>query len=214
MKSARIWFKKDGLAVYISHLDLMRCMGRAFHIAKIPISYTQGFNPHPIMSFSLPLSLGISGLRESMDIKLDQDIENQKIIQNLNLALPDGIEILAVTDPIMKASSIRYALFDISLSSEVLSIFDIKNRVVEMFSKESIIVEKKTKSGMKEINLKEYIGEYSINTDKDDVHIHIKLPAGSAKNINPNLIVKALDLDVFTKITRIDAYSDKNEQFI
>ena len=59
MKSTRIWFHKFGTAKYISHLDLNRCVARAFHKAKLPMWYTEGFNPHAFVTFALPLSLGV-----------------------------------------------------------------------------------------------------------------------------------------------------------
>ena len=61
MKSTRIWFHKFGTAKYISHLDLNRCVARAFHKAKLPMWYTEGFNPHAFVTFALPLSLGVEG---------------------------------------------------------------------------------------------------------------------------------------------------------
>ena len=73
MRNVRVWFKKEGTAKYISHLDLNRNMLRIIHMAKLPIWYTEGFNPHPFITFALPLSLGFSGLRESMDFKLLDD---------------------------------------------------------------------------------------------------------------------------------------------
>ena len=72
MKTVRIWFQKRGAARYISHLDLTHCMARAIHRAKIPLWYTQGFNPRAHMVFALPLPLGIEGSREALDIKIDE----------------------------------------------------------------------------------------------------------------------------------------------
>ena len=69
-KDVRVWFSKTGTARYISHLDLNRCMSRAFHKAKLPLWYTEGFNPHVFLTFAAPLSLGFEGRHESMDIRL------------------------------------------------------------------------------------------------------------------------------------------------
>ena len=62
----RIFFVKEGPSKYMSHLDLMRCMTRTLRRAGVPIWYTEGFNPHPFMTFAMPLSLGTSGLCETM----------------------------------------------------------------------------------------------------------------------------------------------------
>ena len=57
MREVRLRFSKTGRLKYISHLDINRAMSRALKRAQIPLWYTEGFNPHPYMSFSLPLSL-------------------------------------------------------------------------------------------------------------------------------------------------------------
>ena len=80
MKPVRIWFRKEGSVRYISHLDLTRCISRAFHKAKIPLWYTQGFTPRAYLVFALPLSLGIRGERESMDIRLEEEIPEEELI--------------------------------------------------------------------------------------------------------------------------------------
>ncbi len=69
MKSVRIWFEKRGLAIYTSHLDMNRCLTRAVRRANIPLWYTEGFNPHPYITFLLPLPLGQEGRREPLDIR-------------------------------------------------------------------------------------------------------------------------------------------------
>ena len=62
MQEIRLRFSKTDQAKYISHLDTNRVFSRAFARAKIDLWFTEGFNPHPYMSFSLPLSLGVESL--------------------------------------------------------------------------------------------------------------------------------------------------------
>ena len=72
MKNVRILFSKTGRAKYVSHLDLVRAMTRAVRRANIPLWYTEGFNRHPYLTFASPLSLGYEGLRESVDIRMEE----------------------------------------------------------------------------------------------------------------------------------------------
>jgi len=65
-------FYKGGLLKFVGHLDLMRTMQRALRRAEIPLSYSQGFNPHPLMGFASPLALGCTGEQEIMEIKIEQ----------------------------------------------------------------------------------------------------------------------------------------------
>ena len=64
MRCVRVWFHKTGPIRYISHLDLMRTMTRAIRRSGIDLWYTEGFNPHPYMTFALPLSLGMQSVCE------------------------------------------------------------------------------------------------------------------------------------------------------
>ena len=91
LKTVRVWFEKKGYPPrYISHLDLNRCMSRAFHKTKLPLWYTQGFHPHVFLTITMPLSLGMIGLRESMDIRLTEEMAGEEIIRRLNTALASG----------------------------------------------------------------------------------------------------------------------------
>ena len=62
MQPIRIFFKKEGRAKYISHLDLNRVMQRALRRACIPVWRTRGFNPHPYIAFGLPLSQDLTAI--------------------------------------------------------------------------------------------------------------------------------------------------------
>ena len=74
MKTIRVLFHKTGRAIYISHLDLTRAMGRALARTQLPVWYTEGFHPHLYMTFALPLSLGVEGLCETMDFWLTEEV--------------------------------------------------------------------------------------------------------------------------------------------
>ncbi len=76
MTTVRVWFTKTGEAAYISLLDLQRVMQRALKRARLPVWYTQGFNPHIYMTFAAPLALGQESLVESLDCKMEPLPEN------------------------------------------------------------------------------------------------------------------------------------------
>ena len=61
MKTVRVFFAKEGRLKYISHLDVTRCLARVFKRSRLPIWYTQGFNPHAYLTFALPLPLVSNG---------------------------------------------------------------------------------------------------------------------------------------------------------
>ena len=163
LKNVRIWFKKDYECRYISHLDLNRCMLRALHKSKIPIWHTEGFNPHPFATFPLPLSLGFRGINECMDVKLeDDDYSFEEIKQNLNACLPRGLRVFDVTEPIMKAGKIAFASFTVKLSGDRLRSSEICAALSELLSQDSIEIEKKSKKGMKTVDIKQGVKKYEI----------------------------------------------------
>ena len=86
MRAVRIWFTKLSRLQYISHLDMNRLMTRVVKRADIPIWYTEGFNPHPYITFLLPLSLFVQSECEIMDIKLtDDEISFEEVARKLHL---------------------------------------------------------------------------------------------------------------------------------
>ena len=82
----RLKFKKVGSLQYISHLDLVRTMSKIITRAKLPLWYTEGFNPKPKMIFAAPLSIGTESVCEFMDLRLVDDIspeEAKAIAENI-----------------------------------------------------------------------------------------------------------------------------------
>lgn len=212
LKNVRIWFKKIGTARFISHLDLNRCMLRAIHKAKIPLWYTQGFNPHAFITFALPLSLGIAGERESMDIRLeDTELTREELISRLNAALPDDIPVFDATEPVMKPGEIAYASFIMELETENICAEEAVSRIKGMLEQENIIVPKHTKSGIVDLDIKPFLGKTEIAPKTGIVEIQTVLPAGSNMNVNPLLICDAikkyLKLDFYADIRRINLYN-------
>ncbi len=218
MKNVRIWFKKDLECRYISHLDLNRTMLRALHKSRIPIWHTEGFNPHPFATFPLPLSLSFRGINECMDVKLEDDNYSFKeIISKLNACLPMGIRVFDVTEAIMKAGKVAYASFTIRISEASTPSSAICADLRKLFSKDTIEVEKKSKRGMKTVDIKQGIKSFEIKEMLDCAVLEIVLSAGSSDNVNPNLIITALEaetgLEYELDITRNDLYNSDMELF-
>lgn len=218
MKSVRVWFKKQDECIYISHLDLNRCMLRALHKSRLPIWHTEGFNPHPFATFALPLSLGFVGENESMDIRLlDDDYPFEKIITDLNACLPNGIQVFKVTEPVMKPGKIAYADFKMLLSCDTISSDKLLEICNELFNMDEILIDKKGKKGIKQVDLKPSFVKYTLERQIGGIELNITLPAGSTNNVNPSLILDALkkyyDLDVNADTTRLNVFNENFEEF-
>ena len=193
MKPVRIWFEKKDAARYISHLDLNRCISRAIHQARIPLWYTEGFNPHAFLTFALPLPLGVQGDRESFDIRLESEMEESELISRLNRSLPEGIRVFAAKDPQMKPGKIAYAFYRIELEPDEEGAGEFCQKLQGLFGRDEIPMEKKTKSGVKQVNLKRYLGETQVKEEDGKVVIEAMLPAGSEENVSPLLLTGAVE---------------------
>lgn len=217
MKNVRVWFQKDGAARYISHLDLNRCMMRALQRARLPVWYTEGFNPHPFATFALPLSLGVRGLRESMDIKLLEEVPEAELIDRMNRVMPEGIHVFAVTEPQMKPGRISYALYQIALEAEGLAPEKLCHTVGSLLAQPEILVEKRSKAGIREVDLKEHLCRYEVRQTADGAELGLTLPAGSTTNVNPSLLLaeieKAAGVPLYADTTRCALYNEEVEPF-
>jgi len=186
MRSIRIWFTKKDASKYISHLDLTRCLIRAFRRTDIPLWYTEGFNPHPYLVFGLPLPLGVEGLREVLDIRLtDDNYSNERVLSELNRVSVPGIEFLEVHEPIEKNLAINKAKYTV----EIPNVADPKifyNKIKIKIEKGDIVIEKKTKKGgIKEINVCEHLLDFNCSFDDSKVNLSFILPAGNDFTVNP-----------------------------
>ena len=108
MDKLRLRFSKEGRAVYISHLDLMRTMQRAFMRAGFRLKYSEGFNPHPVMSILLPLSVGCASGCELMDFSLTNDEDLAALPARLNGAMPEGITALEAYEGGRKVRELKW----------------------------------------------------------------------------------------------------------
>lgn len=216
-KKIRIKFSKCGDLIYISHLDLVRTMTRAIIRARIPVKYTEGYNPIPKLVFSTPLSIGCASVCEYLDIKIDREMSCEQIMQSLSSQFPDDMKVLAVYEPSSKFNDAVYSGYRIEIydsSVDALSVEKLKT----VFSKPEIMIIKRSKSGDKQVNILPYIFSYDVKAHNGYILFNTVLSASSADYLNPeyvvNVIYDALGLskDVYSTnngytITRTELYT-------
>ena len=199
----RLKFSKTGMGKYISHLDLLRTFTRAIHRANLPVRYSQGFNPHQLITFSLPLALGVTSETEFVDIDFEDTISPREIGEALNRTLPPDIKIKRISRPEVSANDIVSARYIIDLSvREGVE----KSKVEAFFEQESIPALKKTKKGEKEVNLRDFIIECEVEeVDGKDIKLNTVLSAGGSANVKPDLVLSKL-----AEFLGISEYSEMN----
>lgn len=220
MRCVRIWFDKTGEVKYISHLDLMRCFTRAIRRAKIPLWFTEGFNPRPYMQFALPLSLGMQSVCESVDIRIEGEITNAEIEKKLSAVMPVGLEIKSVTEPQTDPKYITFGEFDIIFSGS-LNPEELKSLIDESLMQSEFTVEKMGKKGrhkeLKQINLIEHLKSAETKITGNDVICTVILHAGGSTNVNPSLFSDKIALmsgqDLTIDIIRKKLLLENMEEF-
>ncbi len=213
MNKYRLKYQKSHQAQYISHLDFVRTIGRTFKRAKLPLKYTQGFNPHIIMSVALPISVGVLSDSEYMDIELTENINTSDLVNRINENIPLGLKIIEakkLTDSdksFNKIDSAKYIVYTLGNGYKEIE------KLLEM---ESIEVEKKTKKGISNVDIKKDIRNVKYVGCEEDYDVFIMhLSAGSNSNLKPETVLKAMELYLgykveFYKIKRINMYFENN----
>lgn len=189
MTTIRIFFEKCGESAYISLLDLQRVFHRVLKRSGLPVWYTMGFNPHIYLTFACPLPLGQESLTECVDCKTEQeapDFEAWK--QALNSVMPLGIAITKVEKAGLKAEHIGFARYTVTSRDERMA-----GALQEYNALPTALVQKKSKRGMKEIDLKQHIPEIQAEACAGGCRFTLLLPASDILNLNPALLLKFVE---------------------
>ena len=218
MDKLRLRFTKTGRAVYISHLDLMHTMQRAFSRAGYELKYSEGFNPHPQISIALPLSVGAASLCEIMDFKLNGENDLSALPEKLSAVMPEGITVLEAYEPKRKPAEIKWL--------EIEGLFEYDERDAEkmaaeltgFFAAEEIVISKKTKRGMEETDIRPAISRIAFAASEGGVKVSAVISA-QEPTLNPELLVDALRQKKpelapdFARFTRLETLDKNGEVF-
>ena len=218
MDKLRLRFRKVGRAVYISHLDLMQTMQRAFFRAGYPLRYSEGYNPHPLLSIALPLSVGTASECELMDFRLKEDVDLTELPERLTKALPECIEILEAYEPTRKAAELKWLHVHGVFEYDTRNAAEMSGSLRDFYEREAVVITKKTKRGVGETDIRPAIREISFAADGADVRIEALISA-QEPTLNPELLAEALrqlapDLAPdFAKFTRVETYDAQMRLF-
>lgn len=187
---ALIRFGKQARLRFISHLDLQRFFQRAVNRTGLPIAWSQGFNPHPVMSFGSALALGWTSEYEVIDIKLSAPMGRKRTEDAVRAALPEDLPVLEVrmVDDRHPAPMAQVRMSDYMISLEGGDAESVLAQVSAFLASERIMAVKKTKSGEKEIDIR----PLAIELKQTDVGLYARLMLTEQNTLKPDLLVKAL----------------------
>ncbi|MDD2190143.1 MAG: TIGR03936 family radical SAM-associated protein [Eubacteriales bacterium] len=195
MSRYSVCFYKSGYIRYISHLDLLRLFKRSFKRVGIKLKYSQGFNPHPKMSFAQPLSLGYTSSSEYLEFETIDTYPTETIVNKLNSSMPEGLGILSCEELPASGKSLaamtETADYEIIIPAKNVLNQDISGLIDKYISQNEIMVFKRQKKGGKdiEINIKPLIFDIEGEANENQILITAKLAAGSSSNLSPELVL-------------------------
>lgn len=186
-------YSRDERVRYISHLDFIRTFHRAVRRTDLQMSFSQGFNPHPVMTVAMPLSVGITSSCEYIKIGFDGDYSCEEIKDKLNDAFPPGFRIEAVVMADGKKydfAKLTRAVYSVEVECNDTSKFNTE----EFMKNPRLEVMKKSKSGIKEADIRPYIFELSAEIkDKTKMVLKMCVAAGNDYNLKPDTVIDAME---------------------
>lgn len=192
MDKLRLRFEKTGKAVYISHLDLLHVVQRIFLRAETPLKYSEGFNPHALISICVPLSVGTGSVCELMDFRVTRDIDLAALPQQLNSVSPEGIRFIECYEQQRKAAEIKWLRVEGVYEYDSLSASEALCALEAFYSRESIPVKRRTKRGEGVLELAGNARGFDFEAVDGGVKVTCTVSA-QEPTVNPDLLLRALE---------------------
>ena len=210
----RLKYCKEAGMRFVSHLDLLKIFSRAARRCGLPLSYSQGFNPHPELVFNAPLPLGVTSESEFVDISLDEDLSEQQCLSLLVSALPAGIRPLSVRRMADREATVmkyvcacKYSL-EVELSGVVPQAY--VQQISDLLRDDTpIVVMKKSKSGVKETDIRPMIRSFfdDLHIDGNTLAFSCVTAAGNVVNLRPEVAVQGVTEHVFGESVQVSIRS-------
>ena len=212
-------FTKEAPVRFVSHLDVHRLFQRAFRRAKLPLAYSQGFNPHPLMAFATALSVGYKSMGEYLDVTLTEDMTPEEFTERVSPMLPKGVRIKEAFDISYTRKSLTSAMRSAKYS--VRATFDrpvggeeLNCALTELLSGE-IVVQKRTKGGIKPVDIRPMIisaevSEYSSNEAEFMICGVLSAEGGLNPDMFLNVLFERLGVNAMTDVTRLETVIDRD----
>ena len=195
-------FEKSERLRHIGHLDIQRAVMRALRRSGLPVSYSKGFNPHILLTFASALSTGAAGRREIMDVQLDRDVTPEEFMAAMNGALPPEMQVsfAKVLDDrhVALMAQVQAADYTMTILDEAAAA-QLIPALPAFLAQESILTMRKTKSGMKETDIRPLLLE--LRGEGNVLHAVMTLTERLA--CKPNMLIEAMSAFAGIEIPRV-----------
>ena len=188
----RVKFKKVGALQYVSHLDLVRTMHKIIVRAKLPLWYTEGFNPKPKMVFAAPLSIGTESTVEFLDIRLSTLADPKELMDRLNANMTDELCVTEAYYPSSKFTDLKWLSYNVEIKTQNAN-EDKASECVNYLLGDSVEVLKKTKSKeLVKVDIRPLINSAEAVFEEGLIKLKLVLSGDPSAFLNPELVIKAL----------------------
>ena len=188
--AVRLCFYKRGSLAFIAHLDLVRTLTKAISRAGIPVRYSEGFNPHPRLSFATAMSIGLESECEFLDVRLTKTVDPALMMQAFNESLTGELQATAAYLPTTKFTEIAYSSYEIRIWTQDAS--EALREKCERALKGPVVVFKRSKGGDKDTDISSGIHSVSVACEDGALLLRCVLKADNAGFINPEYLVTFL----------------------
>ncbi len=210
MSKLRLLFIKEGSAAYISHLDLLRTVQRAFPRTELQLRHSQGYHPHPIISIVLPLPVGQSSQCELLDFEVTQDTDGSGIAEKLNGGMPEGLRVLECYEARRPVRELAYLKARLELEYDRGVPEGTAEALKELFARPELVIQKRTKrKDMADVDIAPMIRSVDIET-RPDVLVATVVVQAQNPGLNPALLERAIQTwrpelaPDFTRVRRLE----------
>ncbi len=194
MNKVRLALTKDAEICFVSHLEYMKTIERAVKRAKLPVAYSEGFNPHMKFSLASALSVGVSSSYELCEMDFTEQVEAEVVVQKLTASLPRGIRIvqaelvLEKTDKLM--AMVQAAEYEVSISLLAGASVDTAKCLQGYEQLPRLEFEKKMPRGRgsKQVDIKEFVLDLRMQV------VDSSLQLGFSCRITPSGSLKAMEI--------------------
>lgn len=208
MAEYRLRFGKLNNLRYLSHLNLLKTMERAIRRAGLPLAFSEGFHPHPKISYGPALAVGIESTSEYLDLELVEELEALSVMESINPVLPRGLHIFESRriKPGAKPLNalINKASYQILLQADPAYVTRLKHDCGLILQAEELPVTRTGKDGKKLVNIRPWLHNLAIEEKSGGMlEIYLEGEVGNRGNLRPEEILAQIHLPFqLLKITR------------
>ncbi len=177
VQKLRLRYAKRGRLRYSSHRDLARVFERALRRAGVPMAYSQGFSPHPKVSWAGAVPTGVASEAEYVELQLVQQVDPAVLRDELNRVLPPGMELIEVVQagPGALAERLEASRWVIELSG--VETEPLRAAVASLLAAESVEVERMTKDGRRTLDARAAVVSAEVLDSADSDALSDRFPA-------------------------------------